>query len=216
MSREDESSLPAILIGLVLVVAVLIGGLFWFATKKNEQMDLALRAEMQAREDAEFRERTGNLTLWRDSEKVEDVEKAKRLCEEMVVLVKRKGEPQSPEEKSGRALAKVLYGKAKRLSDSCIDYLIAGIERRFDKPDDDAEIKKRMEESDKAIHSFSWWANDELNHKESGIIFASGNTFDRLPRWVDDFNTIEHSAEELAQIKATLEKCRLRNWDEIE
>jgi hypothetical protein len=103
----------------------------------------------------------------------------------------------------------------------CIDYLIAGIARRFDKPDDYAEIKRRMEESDNTMRQVSGWVNYELNREESDIRESdinriSDNTLDRIPRWVDEFKTVKYSDEELAQIKAELEKCRLKDWNEIE
>jgi hypothetical protein len=218
MSEDNETSLPAILVGLVVIAAVLIGGFSWVMVQRNLASDAELQA-LQAME--EFRSRTAILTLWRDSKKVEDVKKAKMLCEEKVGLVKRKGEPQSREEKSARAIGKDLYGKAKKSSDSCINYLIAGIARQFDKPDDYAEIKRRMEESDNAMRQVSGWVNYELNREESDIRESdinrtSDNTLDRIPRWVDKFKTIKHSDEELAQIKAELEKCRLKDWNEIE
>ena len=49
MSEENESSLPAILIGFFVVVALLVGGLYWFAIKRQEQLQLA---ELAAREAA--------------------------------------------------------------------------------------------------------------------------------------------------------------------
>jgi len=220
MSQDAESSLPAMLFGLIVISGVLVGGFYWVTDKRNLARDAELQA-LQARDDAEFRARTAILTLWRASEKVEDVEKAKMLCEEKVGFAKRKEEPQSRDEKSGRVIGKDLYGKAKKSSDSCIDYLITGIARRFDKPDDYAEIKRRMEESDNAMRQVSGWVNDELNREESNIRESDINrtsdyTLERIPRWVDEFKTIKYSDEELAQIKAELEKCRLKDWNEIE
>jgi hypothetical protein len=221
MPKEDEGSLPAILIGLVVVVAVGIGGFFWVASKRDAQSNLAREAEMQARAVAELRARTARLTLWRDSVKVEDVEKAKLLCEEKVSSIRRKVEPQIPEDKRGISYGKDLYGKAKNLSDSCIDYLLTGIARRFDKPDDYAEISKRMEESDNAMRLFDDWVNAKLIRQESDIRDSNitrtlDYTLERLPRWVNDFKKIEQSDEDLAQFKARLERCRLKSWDEIE
>ena len=86
MSDDYESNVPAILVGLVLVLAVLIGGVGWLAVQRQRAMD----AELQAIE--EYRAMTAASVLWRDSETVEDVEKAKMLFEEKVGLVKRKGE----------------------------------------------------------------------------------------------------------------------------
>jgi hypothetical protein len=78
-----------------------------------------------------------------------------------------------------------------------------------------------MEESDNAMRQVSGWVNDELNREESNIresdiIRTSDFTLERIPRWIDEFKTIKYSGEELAQIKAELEKCRLKDWNEIE
>jgi hypothetical protein len=202
MSDDNETNLPAILVCAVVILAVLIGGFGWLAVKRQRAMEAELQA-MKAME-ALYRAKTAASGLWWGSENVKDVKKAKMLFEDEVILVKRRGGPRS-------AIGKNLYGKAKKSTDSCIDYLITAIARGFDKLDDLTEIKKRMEESDRDIRAVSAWERIEPSGEEDDI-----QVLERLPNWVEEFKTTRQSKEELDRIKDNLEKCRLRNWDDLE
>ena len=62
----------------------------------------------------------------------------------------------------------------------------------------------------KHLKDFSKQANMELNRPDSW-----SPALEIFPQWLDDLMTNEHNDEEVAQLKALLEDCRIKKWEDV-
>jgi hypothetical protein len=214
MSREDESNLPAILIALAGIVALLAGGGYYIQTKRSQAMWMARSAEFEALAAADALRH--EETLWKHEETIQDVVDAKLLCEQNARLVKKMAGSQPDKEKALLTKGEELYSKAKKSSDSCLDYLIGAIKRRFENLEP-AELTKRMKEARASNVEFVNWSDNALKSPTEASGFAGpwDLVLENYPNWFSKFHPITYGDDDLDQIVSNLETCRMKSWNDI-
>src|SRR5258707_6139182 len=216
MSFEEDNR-TSLLVIFVVVLVVLAGGLVWIHTRRQEQMRLA---EAQAAADAEMRLRNFKGPLRnpnfrpsvndpKDADIVVGLGRHKAISEEVVRKLKATVNQQTVEGLVRLRELEFLYDKFRNSSDVCINCFIAAIERHLGK-EDSTDIKTAMKDVNKHLKDFSKQANKELNRPDSW-----SPALEIFPQWLDDLMTNEHNDEEVAQLKALLEDCRIKKWEDV-
>jgi len=203
MSSEDKSNLPALLVMLVVIVALVVGGGYWLLAKRQQQLALEeLAAQEAVRTVAKNR---NDEMLWNQKSVLQDAEEGKQRCELYAGLIKQK--VNAPVRIEGERL----YSKAKKSSDTCLDYLIANWKRRFENLNK-AELSQQMKEARAATLAFVQWADKEVGREESRVVGPWNNHLD----WVDKLQVTTYSDAQIKTIVERLEKCRLKSWESVQ
>jgi hypothetical protein len=210
MPQDEESNVPAIIIGFVVVVALVVGGGFWLMTQRR--LEMVRLAEMEALEVAN-KARSEEI-LWKQEQTIRDVEDGKLQCEQNARLIKKLAGSQRDKEKALLTKGEALYSTARKNSDECLDYLSANLKIRFEKLDI-AELTKRMKESRDSTVVFLKWSDKELGQEESSIVGPWSEILESHPNWFEKFHPINYDDASIEEILASLEKCRMKSWNEI-
>jgi hypothetical protein len=206
---EDESNLPALLVLLVVIVALVVGGgAIGFLAKRQLQSALAQLADQEAVRTV-AKDRNDEI-LWNQKTVLQDAEEGKQRCELYAGLIKQMVNAQPSEPNPVRIEGERLYRKAKKSSDTCLDYLIANWKRRFENLNK-ADLSQQMKEARAATLAFVQWADKAVGPKESRVVGPWNNHLD----WVDKLQATTYS-DALIQ---TIARCRtpfdppLRSYD---
>jgi hypothetical protein len=205
MPKDDESSLPAVLVGLAVIVALVAAGGYYSLSKKSQARGMEIKAEFEALAAANKERREGHEGT------IQDFEEAKLLCEKEAERVKKIATSQPAIEKALLTKGEELYSKAQKSSEACLDYLISTMKKRFDDVDT-AELTKRVNDTARSTIEFLSWADREVDPTEHGSLFF---VFENAPQWIGKFGRIRYEDAELDQIVDNLEKCRMKSWNEI-
>jgi hypothetical protein len=193
---------------LVVIVALVVGGGYWLLAKSQLQSALVELAAQEAIRTVS-KDRNDEI-LWNQKPVLQDAEEGKQRCELYAGLIKRTVNAQPGEPNPVRIEGERLYRKAKKSSDTCLDYLIANWKRGFENLNK-AELSQQMKEARAATLAFVQWADKEVGPKESRVVGPWNNHLD----WVDKLQVTTYSDAQIQTIVERLEKCRLKSWDSV-
>lgn len=104
-----------------------------------------------------------------------------------------------------------LYVDAKAEIDGCISFLQSGLVRRFNEHDPYV-IQSRVQSASQKVNALLNWAAEFDTPRATGAP-SLDNAADLLLQWLEGIDKLNNEA--IQQLRADLERCRLRDWDDL-
>jgi hypothetical protein len=137
--------------------------------------------------------------------------RAKSLCEGLARQAK--GKAAERRIRQGQfELGRRLYTEAKSESDGSIEYLCAGLTRRFNQ-DDPQRVAERMAEMNRKMAAFVRWADRQLPRKGDISADLPDLAKELLLAWLNGVRTANDEA--IAQLQAELRACQMQGWEDL-